>query len=409
MRMTPVLLAALLASAQVPAQTKVTGTSVPCPSGAITGAGARPGQVLGLCGALQSSALAEQITRANAAARDEDTRKDLQRFGEALNTLSRRLKPQDTQTLADAIAARLRQSAGTAQGDAALVNEIDRLRLGLREMNQKIAALRGQPGLQARADGALQGEAGQALARLDFATASQLLDSLQRIEGKIDDAQGPYAANPALLAMVREQALSNLEQARQARAPERCAKGWTQLGTLRSAAEALQQQGKLNAAGLAFKDLQDRGAQVLGELAAVDAVQRAQQDSQRQMSQAQQAARQQVVDMAMAQFERRRAPAVAQARTPALRARVAEADALRDQARQRAAQGDPLGAADLLVDGANLLGRVESDGAGYRIPLSDIPKTHRRPGAMSGLEVAPHTALAGQSDDSALPPGGACR
>lgn len=401
------LLAALLSSLAVPtlAQTPVRGSSVPCGAGAITGPGTRPGQTLVLCGSLQqrAPALAAQLTRANAAARDEETRRDLQRFGDTLNSMARRLKPQDTQALADAVAARLQQGASPAQGDSALVNEMDRLRLSLREMNQKIDALREQPGLQARTDSALQGEAGQALARLDFDTARGMLDSLQRIESKIDDAQGPYAANPALLAMVRSEALTGLDKAGRAQAASLCARGWSSLGTLKTAADALQQQGKLNAAGLAYKDLQDRAAQVLNELSARASIKRVQQDSERQLAQIQQAAQQASVASATSAFERRRTPALAQARTPALRARVADADAMRTQAEKRAAQGDYLGAADLLIDGANLLGRVESEGGNYRMPLEDMPKFHRRQGAV-GAAIAP----AAEVDDADLPAGGAC-
>jgi hypothetical protein len=77
-------------------------------------------------------------------------------------------------------------------------------------------------------------------------------------------------------------------------------------------------------------------------------------------------------------FDRRRAAALNQARTPLLRTRLGEADAMRIRATELMRAGKLSEAMDLLVDGFNLLGRIESEGGNYTTPLPDMPKSHRR-------------------------------
>lgn len=400
---------ALASAMPASAQTPVRGSAASCETGAITGTGGDAARTLTLCSRLLAEvpALTAQLARLNAlGARDEETRRDLQRFGATLNDMARRLKQQDNAALASAVAERLQRTLGGSE--SALLNEIDRLRVSMREMNQKVDELRSQPALQRRTDAAVSGEAGRAMAQLDFEAAKGVLDSLQRIESKIDDAQGPYAANPALLAMVRNEALSGYEKARQLGAPARCTRGWSSLGTLLAAAEDTFKQGKVNAAGLSYKDMSERAGQMLGELSMLDSMREAQQQIAQRQEEMHKTTRQRNVERATSVFDRRRAPAAQQARTAALRSRLAEADAMRSRALQMAEAGDAQAAADLLIDGANLLGRIESEGGNYRMPLEDIPKIQGRTSpfaaALPGLK---HAATADEA--SLLPVGSICR
>lgn len=400
-----VLVAVCWSSAPSAAQTPASGSSQPCESWAITAPGKSPGSTLVVCSRLLTEVptLRQEVARLNAlAARDEDARRDMQRFGQTLNDMARRLKPPDVRTLADQVAARLQRS-GT-QGDSAMANEVDRLRVGLREMSQKLDELRARPGLLSATDAAMAGEAGQAVARLDFEAARSLLDGLARIEGKIDDAQGPYAANPSMYNLVRSEAMESLERARQLGAQQRCAKGWSALATLRGAAEDTQKQGKLNASGLAWKDLSERAGQIVAELGAVDGAIESQRNSERQLLEMQQRSMRQIFELAGQTFEQRRAGAMRFANTESLRARVAQADQMRAQARRLADQGQMLEAMDLVVDGSNLLGRVETEGGRYTIPMQDLPKSHRIAFGSGALPMRTVTRT-----EDLLGPGALCR
>ena len=402
---TSVLVAGLMAASASPAQTPVSGSSAPCEASALTTSGKGPGATLVVCSraSRDAPALQEAIARLNAlAARDEDTRRDLQRFGGTLNDMSRRLKAIDVKTFADAVAARIQR--GAAQGDGALVNEVDRLRVSMREMNQKLEDLRARPGLQDKTDAAVAGEAGQAIARLDFETARGMLDRLTVLERRVEESQGPYAANAALFEATRNEALERLERVRRDGGPARCAKGWAGLETLRAAAEDTQRQGKVNAAGLAYKELFERAIQIGNEMGVVDSLSRIQQSSAQQRDALQQRSMQQAFEFAGMTFERRRPNALRQVRTDALRAKLAEADAMRTRAAELAQRGQYLEGADLLIDGANLLGRIESEGGNYRIPMQDIPKAHRS--MMARQPVIPEPAI---TEADVMPGGGLCR
>jgi hypothetical protein len=373
------LAAALAVSNSTGAQTPVRGSAEACESWAILAPGGGPAGSLAVCSKLlrEVPALREQIERLNkVASRDAETQRDLQRFGLTLNEMARKMKPLDVSALADALALKLRDSG--ALGDSALVNEVDRLRLSMREMNQKLDQIQSQPALRDRAAETLRGETGQALARLDFEAARQLLDGLRRIEGKIDDAQGPYAANPSLLELVRSEALETYRRAETAGAPTRCARGWTSVRTLLQAAQDTQRQGKLNAAGLTYKELVERAGQVLGELDAVDSVTRMNDEARRRQAGLESQLLAQAFESLGMSFDRRRAAALNQARTPLLRTRLGEADAMRIRATELMRAGKLSEAMDLLVDGFNLLGRIESEGGNYTTPLPDMPKSHRR-------------------------------
>jgi hypothetical protein len=361
------------------AQTAVRGTTEACESWAILSAGGGPANTLSVCSSLlrELPALREQVARMNAlAARDADTRRDLQRFGTTLNEMARKLRPADVKAMADAVAARMQGT--NARGDAALLNEIDRLRVGLREMNQKLEQVQSQPAMRPGADAAIGGEAGQAIARLDFDTARGLLDGLQRIENKIDDAQGPYALDPALLALARREAMEGYGQAERAGAPARCAKGWASLRTLLEAAQAMQSQGRLNAAGLTFRELSERSTQIATELGAIDSLAHVNAEAARRQFAFETQMQQQIYDSVVRSFDQRRSGAVSRARTPELRGRIGQADAMRAQALELSAAGRQAEAIDLMVDGANLLGRIESEAGSYPVPLSNLPKPPRR-------------------------------
>lgn len=387
------------------AQTPVTGTSRPCDASALISTGTGPAATLTACNraAREAPGLAAALEQLNAvAARDEDTRRDLQRFGATLNDMSRRLQGPNWKNFAEALAVRIERSA--ARGNAALVNEIDRLRVSLRETNQKLDEVRSRPGLQQAADGAMAGEAGQAVARLDFDAVRSLLDGLEAVRRDVADAQGPYAANATLYDAARREALERLEHVQRAGGATRCAKGMASLQTLRTAAEDLQRSGKVNASGLTYKDLFERAVQIANELSVLDSLENVRQSSAQQRSALERQSAQRAYDFAGMTFDRRRAGAARMARTEALRGRIGEADAMRTRAAELAQRGQLLEAADLLVDGANLLGRIESDAGNYRVPLDDIPKAHRM---MTGH--LPPVAAPAINESDVLGAGALCR
>ena len=104
----------------------------------------------------------------------------VERFVATLGSTSRQLSAKQIDTLADNIAQRINSSA--RQGDAQLAAELTRLALEFGNTQTRSQLALQQPDTAEPTRQALQGEVGDAIARLDFNTANGLLDALLRIE-----------------------------------------------------------------------------------------------------------------------------------------------------------------------------------------------------------------------------------
>ena len=76
---------------------------------------------------------------------------------------------------------------GKDKSDAQLLRSISLLSLNIEDLQEKIQQSGSQPESKNKINNALNGELGDALARLDIAKANSILTSLDRIEGKVDE------------------------------------------------------------------------------------------------------------------------------------------------------------------------------------------------------------------------------
>jgi uncharacterized protein YjbI with pentapeptide repeats len=185
MRVRAGLAVVLALAASLPAAMSV-AQPVPCEEWAIVAMDPKNNGRLHVCSSIlrEVPALRAQVDRLNAAvAKTADAQRDLAKFTAALNEMSRQLKSQDVNRLAASLADRIDQSG--REGDARLMREIERLRLGMLDIQEKVDGARADQRVAADARAALTGPAGDAIARLDLDTARNILDGIVRIEQKV--------------------------------------------------------------------------------------------------------------------------------------------------------------------------------------------------------------------------------
>lgn len=167
-------------------QQSAPGTSAPCEQGAIFAPG-KATMTLVLCSSVARDVpeLKGHVLRVESmlASRDSDARRDIDLLRNAVNGLARQLKPTDTETLARSLAAKM---APGGVPESRLLGELSRLRIDLRDIQDKIDALRKNPTTVNMANEELKGATGTAIAQFNFARANDLLDGLARVERKVD-------------------------------------------------------------------------------------------------------------------------------------------------------------------------------------------------------------------------------
>lgn len=364
MRMSFVVIAGLLTASGAGAQPGA------CEEWAIVAADPRNNGRLQVCSAAlrEVPALRAQVDRLNAAAaRSDDAQRDLARFNAALNELTRQMKAQDVNRLAASLAQRIEQNARDT--DTRLMREIERLRFGMQDINEKLKIAGGDAASAAQAKSMLTGEAGQAIARLDLDTANKLLEGLADV--------AVYASNPQLFAQVRSDAQNALGQLRKHNAAQRCANGWKAVTTLHESAVAAEKRGQVNTAGATYKDVAERANAIVSELSITDSVTAAQNQATASLRAQQQQLEKQAFDLSKRRYEDRLPMATRFARSSKLQQELAQARQMAAQAEQLAREGRGFDAADMLVDAANLLGRIESEGGNYQMPMANMPKFPR--------------------------------
>lgn len=253
------------------------GASVACEQWAILStAGQASGRVEVCSRVLQEvPRLREQIAYLNQrAGSDADARRDLQRFAETLNQMARQLKAQDVQNMADNLVARLAQSRRA--GDSALMDELDRLRLGMREVQRTLQEMRTNALTKDKVEPALSGEAGASIAKFDFDTAKSILGALGRIEAivtsvdrKVTELNDPAEAR-VLIASERRRATQQMERFVQAGAEKRCGIIYRELLPVLKASELAEQEERFAAARRLLMTVYSQAIQATAELQRID-------------------------------------------------------------------------------------------------------------------------------------------
>jgi uncharacterized protein YjbI with pentapeptide repeats len=160
---------------------------VPCEEWAIVAVDPRNNSRLHVCSAIlrEVPALRAQLDRLNAAVSSStDAQRDLVKFTAALNDMAKQLKAQDANRLAASLAARIEENG--RESDARLMREIDRLRLGMLDIQEKLDSARSSQQVATATRAAIAGPAGEAIGRLDLDAAKSILDGIGRIERKVD-------------------------------------------------------------------------------------------------------------------------------------------------------------------------------------------------------------------------------
>jgi len=110
----------------------------------------------------------------------------LQRMTRALEGMSSSLSDKQLQTLAKSLASQL--DPLLADGDTRVSRAIERLSLNVEEMQEKVKEASSTDADTGRVQAALAGNAGDAIARLDFEAAGRLFDDLKSIRESLESA-----------------------------------------------------------------------------------------------------------------------------------------------------------------------------------------------------------------------------
>jgi hypothetical protein len=202
-------------------------------------------------------ALSAAVDRLNSATiAHADRQRELERFVRSLGAAGQQLSPKNVALLARSIAEQINRGAG--QSDERMLRELERLRIDMDDVRDKVSDAQTKKESAQRVSAAMQGDAGEAIARLDFKAAQSILD-------KLSDT-GAYASNAVLLAQVRKDADQAMRQLASVNATERCPRGMAELTALRSSAVAAELRGQLNTAGAGYSDVHDRAVFIFSEL-----------------------------------------------------------------------------------------------------------------------------------------------
>lgn len=268
------------------AQQPIAGTAVPCERNSIIAPGGVTSTLV-VCARVERSVpeLKAQLAQLESrlTARDDETRHEIVGLGRALNTLARQLKPADVDTLARTLAARL--SAFASAPDARMFAELSRLRIDLREVNEKIDSLRAAPATASRTEAELLGSTGAALGQMEFAHANAMLDGLARVETKIDAMSRDLRdlAHPAEAAAVldsdRRIAKDAWKRFLDAGGQLRCPVLHTELGRMLLASSEAEESSRLLVARNLLMTVMTRSMQATAELQNADRLAQSRRDA----------------------------------------------------------------------------------------------------------------------------------
>ena len=121
-------------------------------------------------------ALVEKLNAAQAA--DAKNAAAVQQFARVLSQTSRELPPALVTKLASSLAEKL--SEGAQQSNAQLIRELERLRLDMEELQDKLNTSQAKKEVGQQVSGAVQGDAAEAISRLDFQRATDILSRLEQ-------------------------------------------------------------------------------------------------------------------------------------------------------------------------------------------------------------------------------------
>lgn len=309
------------------------------------------------------------------ATRSDDLRASVQKLTPALNGATQGVSAAQAAAMANSVTRRL-QADGQAS-EARVLREIDRLRVSLEDVQEKLVVALADPARQAEARAAMGGAAGEALGRLDFATAQRLLDDAGQIKTNTLSA---CAKDPKLLQIARGEAEQAMQTLKNMQAPVRCARTWPTLTAFYDSAKSALERGDLNAACSAFEEFKGRSMQVTGELSTAQM----QVDLEAQQVEFHVGiARSTYVNLHGRTTRSNRVLAQRNASTPDLRRELGRADELLARAEEQAARGEYSDALGTLVDATNAYRSIEFRGGGYTAPFVPMPK----PSFQSAAEV----------------------
>lgn len=166
--------------------------------------------------------------------RGDEMAASIRRLAPALNGATRGLTTAQVTTLAGNLAQLL--DPALQQGNDRTLRELEALRSGMDSVRQQLARLATSPQGGARLQAALAGDAGDAIANLDFRGAGETIEQLARIEQKVDALANPPQAE-ALLPMEVQQAEMQWRQFIRLRGEQRCPTVHEQIVKLRAAAQ----------------------------------------------------------------------------------------------------------------------------------------------------------------------------
>ena len=200
------------------------------------------------------------------AATDADSRRDLERFAITLNQMAKQLKAQDARAMVESVVARLEQQRRS--GDAEVMDELARLRLGMGDMARALQRLSANEGSRRELDAAMAQGVGASIAQLDFDSAKKMLSELGEIKQTLIDMKEPAEAR-VLLASERRRALQQMDSFLQAGAERDCPVVYQELLPVLEAADKAEQQGRFQAARQLLMTVWSRAAQAAAELQSV--------------------------------------------------------------------------------------------------------------------------------------------
>jgi hypothetical protein len=242
-------------------------------------------------------ALIDAVRRLNeTAAKDAEARRDVDRFIRSLNETSGELPPKYQSQLAQSISDRvIRAQAG---GVGRVARDVERIRVDLEDMREKIAEVRSSTGEEGTRN-ALGGPTGAAIAALDFNQAKQIIDELSQIKAQ---TAGPYTAAPQEIIPIRDEVNRAKQRLVSAGAAERCPEAWKLLLSSIESADQVEKRNQHDAAAALFQNIQGRAAILLAELQYQDMA----ADAPRQQYAAARANIENMLNMQRARFENRK-------------------------------------------------------------------------------------------------------
>jgi hypothetical protein len=125
---------------------------------------------------------------------NEKTHREMESLRQSVNSIARRLQPQQ----ATAMAQQFGQVIATqsSRDDSQIKDLISAMAKDVSRITNSLEQSRADPAAARKVDEALAGAAGAAIVRLDFASANAMLDSLGRIEAKLDTLVGAVPTPP---------------------------------------------------------------------------------------------------------------------------------------------------------------------------------------------------------------------